>query len=422
VTISLDRGDQLPEIVAPPPGPRSRALAEDLARLEAPAANTLFRGEPSIVWREALGANVLDVDGNRYIDLTAGFGVAAVGHRHPTVQRAIESQAGRLVHGMADVAAHPERIHLAGRLVELAPMADAQVYFAISGGDAVEIALKTAWLSTGRSDTVVFDPAYHGTTLGALAATSRPAFREPFRAQLNPHLFRLPYGAPMADLAPAITEEVAAVLVEPVVGREGIIVPPAGWMAELAALCSERGALLIADEIYTGFGRTGYLFACESSGVEPDLLCCGKALGGGLPIAAVLGRRELFQVWERGGEAIHTATFMANPIACAAALASLDVIETEGLVERARELGRAMEDRTSRWTAAGLVERVAGRGLAWSLELRSTDVAGALARAAARRGLLMLSSGRRCQLAPPLVITQTQWGFALDLVEELAGT
>ena len=419
MTTTLERGDQLPEILSPPPGPRSRALARDLARLEAPAANTLFRGEPSIVWSEALGANVLDVDGNRYIDLTAGFGVAAVGHRHPAVQQAIESQAGRLVHGMADVAAHPDRLRLAERLVEMAPMPDAQVYFAISGGDAVEIALKTAWLATGRSTTVVFDPAYHGTTLGALAATSRPAFREPFAAHLNPDVVRLPYGAPMAQLGPAIPEGVAAVLVEPVVGREGILLPPDGWLAGLAELCSERGALLIADEIYTGFGRTGYLFACEADGVEPDLLCCGKALGGGLPIAAVLGSKEIFRAWDRDGEALHTATFMANPIACAAALASLDVIEADELVGRARELGQRMQERARRWSAAASVDRVVGRGLAWTVEMQSADVAGGLARAAASRGLLALSSGRRCQLAPPLVISEPQWEFALDVVEEL---
>jgi len=358
----VSAGDQLPRIVHPPPGPRSRALALDLERLEAPGVNTVAGGagaEPPILWDTARGANVQDVDGNRYVDLTSGFGVAAVGHRHPRVVAAVRRQAGRLLHGLGDVHAHPLRVALAARLVGLAPVDEPQVFFAVSGAEAVEIALETALAATGRPGIVAFDPSYHGLTLGALAATSRPAFRAPFTAYLHPHVRRLPFGCPPAAVAAALASTAGsaasagsaagspaaansgrpgppehsgtpgtsasgpagAVLVEPIVGREGVLPPPPGWLAAVARLCREAGAVLIADEIFTGFGRTGRLFAVEAEGVRPDVLCCGKALGGGLPIAAVLARRSLFQVWSTPGEALRTSTFLANPVACAAALA-----------------------------------------------------------------------------------------------------
>ncbi len=329
-------GDLLPEIVVPPPGPRSRELSAALGKLEAPGVNTLFQGEPAILWEEAAGANVRDVDGNIYIDLTAGFGVAAVGHRHPRVVEAVRGQAGRLLHGLGDVMAHPLRVELARRLVALAPVDDPRVYFAISGAEAVEIALKTALGATGRPGVLAFEPSYHGLTLGALNVTSREEFRAPFAAHLHGHARRLPFAGDLARVDEALAGgEIGAAVVEPIVGREGVLIPPTGWLSGLAALCRKHGALLIADEIFTGFGRTGRLFAVDPEGVRPDVLCCGKALGGGLPIAAVIARRDLFRCWETPGEALHTATFLANPLACAAALAVLDILQEEDLPARA---------------------------------------------------------------------------------------
>ncbi|HSF39398.1 MAG TPA: aspartate aminotransferase family protein, partial [Thermoanaerobaculia bacterium] len=324
-------GDLLPRIVTPPPGPRSRALSRDLRDLEAPGVNTLPPGDgASVLWEEARGANVRDVDGNLYIDLTSGFGVAAVGHRHPRVVAAVREQAGRLLHGLGDVAAHPLRVELARRLVRIAPVDDPQVFFSISGSEAVEIALKTAVAATGRPGVVAFEPSYHGLTLGALAATSREEFRAPFAAHLHPHVHRLPYACDPGRVEDVLRRgDVGAVILEPIVGREGVLVPPAGWLPAVAEICRRHSVLLIADEIFTGFGRTGRIFAVEHEEVRPDLLCCGKALGGGLPVAAVLGRRDLFRCWETPGEARHTATFLANPVACAAALAALDVLEEE---------------------------------------------------------------------------------------------
>jgi 4-aminobutyrate aminotransferase/(S)-3-amino-2-methylpropionate transaminase len=419
-----DTGNRLPRIVHPPPGPRSRALARDLARLEAPGVNTVPAdaiGEPPILWEKARGANVHDVDGNRYIDLTSGFGVAAVGHRHPRVVAAVRRQAGRLLHGLGDVHAHPLRVELAARLVDVAPVDEPQVFFASSGAEAVEIALKTALAVTGRPGIVAFAPAYHGLTLGALAATSRSEFRRPFDAYLHPHVRRLPFGCPPAALAAALTSIAAgAVLVEPIVGREGVLLPPPGWLAAVARLCRAAGALLVVDEIFTGFGRTGTRFAVDAEGVRPDLLCCGKALGGGLPMSAVLGRRPLFAVWSTPGEALHTSTFLANPLACAAALAVLDVLERERLAERAAKLGPVVGARLAAWAAScPQIAAVRGRGLLWGIELRSRQDAAAWVAAARRRGVLILAGGPEgtvAQLAPPLTIAEPQLAAALDLL------
>lgn len=415
-----------PAIVEPPPGPRSRELSARLARYEAPGVNTLAGDAPSVLWEEAWGANVRDVDGNVYVDLTSGFGVAAVGHRHPEVVAAVRAQADRLLHGLGDVCAHPLRPRLAERLASLAPVGSdtdpAQVFFAISGADAVEIALKTALSATGRHGIVAFAPSYHGFTLGALAVTSRLSFRAPFTAHLDPHVQRFPYGAGLPGLATALAgREVAAVILEPVVGREGVLVPPAGWIAEVAALCRDTGTLLIADEIFTGFGRTGRLFAVEEDGVRPDLLCCGKALGGGLPIAAVVARRAVFSAWRTDGEALHTATFLGHPLACAAALTVLDLLERERLVERAARLGESLASRLSSWPARfPSVAAVRGRGLLWGVELTSAAAAKELVRMAWGHGVFLLAGGPDgtvAQITPPLAIDEDLLQTALDLLE-----
>ncbi len=421
----MSAGDQLPRIVHPPPGPRSRALALELERLEAPGVNTVAGGagaEPPILWDTARGANVHDVDGNRYVDLTSGFGVAAVGHRHPRVVAAIRRQAGRLLHGLGDVHAHPLRVELAARLVGLAPVDEPQVFFAASGAEAVEIALETALAATGRPGILAFEPSYHGLTLGALAVTSRPAFRAPFAPYLHTHVRRIPFGCPLQTAASALGDSAGAVLVEPIVGREGVLPPPPGWLAGIARLCREAGAVLIADEIFTGFGRTGSLFAVETEGVWPDILCCGKALGGGLPIAAVLARRSLLQAWSTPGEALRTSTFLANPLACAASLAVLEVLEQDGLPARATRLGAQVAARLAAWSdRLPAVTAVRGRGLLWGVELRSRQAAGAWVAAARRRGVLILAGGpegRVAQLVPPLTIAERQLTVALDLLEE----
>ena len=417
-------GDLLPEIVVPPPGPRSRELSAALEAFEAPGVNTVSGGQPSILWEEARGANVRDVDGNTYIDLTSGFGVAAIGHRHPRVVEAVREQAGRLLHALGDVMAHPLRVELARRLAAIAPVDEPQVFFAISGAEAVEIALKTALSVTGKPGILAFHPSYHGLTLGALNVTSRPEFRDPFADHLHGHVRRLPFAGDLARVEELLASGwIGSVIVEPIVGREGVLIPPDGWLAGLAELCRSHGALLIADEIFTGFGRLGTLFAVEAEGVRPDLLCCGKALGGGLPIAAVIARRDHFSSWETVGEARHTATFLANPLACAAALATLDVLEEEGLAARAVRLGEQLGQRLSRWPDRfPNVEEVRGRGLLWGVQFRTAETAKRWMLGAWSQGILLLAGGpegRVGQLVPPLTIRKEQLEGAAGILEEL---
>lgn len=412
----LRRGDLLPRLDRPGRA-ASRRLAGLAAEVETSGlAPALDNDAP--LWAEALGANVLDVEGNRYLDLTSGFGVALIGHRHPAVVAAIKRQAGRLIHGLGDAQGHPLRIELAAALARIAPLAQARVGFAISGADAVELAVKTALLATGRSRILAFQPSYHGLTLGALALSSRRHFRAGFESHLHRRVKRLPYGCPAPRVAGELEDRgYAALVVEPVVGREGVLLPPSGWLAELGSLCRRHGTLMVADEVLTGGGRTGHWFAVNREAVEPDLVCCGKALGGGLPLAAVIGRAEVMAAWDAPGEARHTATFVAHPLACAASLATLRVIADERLIDRAGHIGARFYGVLSHWPSRFEgVRAVHGRGALWGIEWGSKALAAAFAERLTRRGVLLLrggSTGRVTQLLPPLVATDRQLDFAL---------
>lgn len=416
---SLRRGDLLPRLVTAVPGPRALALARRARRVETAGLAPPFEGKDLVIWSAARGTNVLDVDGNRFLDFTSGFGVAAVGHRHPAVTAAVARQAGRLIHGLGDAQGHALRIELAGHLARRAPVREARVAFAVSGSDAVELAVKTALLATGRHRVLAFTPAYHGLTLGALTLGSRQRFRAVAQRHLHRQVDRVPFGAPAELLERSLAGgATAAVVVEPIVGREGVLVPSAGWLAGLAGLCRQHGALLVVDEIFTGFGRTGSWFAAQEDGIKPDLLCCGKALGGGLPIAAVVGRAELMAAWDEPGEARHTATFVAQPLACAAALATLEVLSKERLVARSRRLGRQIRSAVADWPKRlPEVAAVRGRGALWGIEWRTSAAASAFVHRARDRGVLLLSGGedgRVVQLLPPLTTTDRQLDHALE--------
>ncbi len=421
----LDTGRRLPDIRTPFPGPRARRAARRLGAAEAPGINTLTDGGAALLWEEALGSNVLDIDGNRYLDLTAGFGVAAVGHRHSAVVAAVKRQADRLLHGLGDVHAHPARVELGERLGRLAPLREPRVYFAASGSDAVEIALKTARLYSGRPGILCFTPAYHGTTLGALQGTSRPAFRTPFTEPLEHLIHRLPHGAGVEEVQRLLDRQpgIGTCLVEPVIGREATRWPAPGWLAGLAETCRKHGVVLAVDEIFTAFGRCGVWFVSAEAGIEPDLVCCGKALGGGLPIAAVLGASEVMSSWKSEGEARHTATFVAHPLACAAALATLDVIENEGLIERARKMGGRFRRRLELLGEIPGVVDVRGTAMLWGVELDGRQRAAGLCRQLLDQGVIALSggdSGAVLQIAPPLVITERQLDYAADALAQAA--
>jgi 4-aminobutyrate aminotransferase len=397
---------------------------------------------------------VWDADGNRYVDLTAGFAVAATGHRNPRSVKAIRRQIAHLLHGMGDVYPPSAKVNLLERLAALSPLAGTRSVLASSGAEAVEIALKTARLFTQKPGVAAFTGAYHGLTYGALAVTDRAHFREPFEDQLNPYVVRTPFPHPYrppaslgeagGDLGPAALDaldellegaagqRVGAVIVEPIQGRGGDVVPPHGFLAGLADLCRSRSLLLIVDEVYTGFGRTGHMFAFEAEGIVPDLVCIGKALTGALPLAACLGSTEVMAAWPTSeGEAIHTSTFLGNPVACAAAMASLSEIERRGLPARAADEGRRWKDRLRE-----LAERhysvgdVRGRGLMIGIdlvadrrtrrpdpELASRAVAGAL-----RRGWILLAGGpdgNVLSLSPPLTISRQLLEAATRMLDDV---
>jgi 4-aminobutyrate aminotransferase-like enzyme len=390
---------------------------------------TCLEPVPPIFWERALGSNVWDVDGNRFVDLTAGFGVANTGHAHPRVVDAIVDQGERLLHVMGDVQPADAKVALLEALVHRYPGGvAARAVLGSSGSDAVEAALKTALLASGRPGVVAFEGAYHGLSLGALDATWRPFFREPFAA-------RLPGTTVFASFGDATSVRVAArrckapvgaVLVEPIQGRGGERIPPDGFLAELRAVCDEESWLLIADEVYTGFGRTGRWFACEHEGVVPDLLCVAKGLASGMPISACLGRAEVMDAWAPSeGEALHTQTFLGHPPGCAAALASLAVIEEEKLVERSAETGlRALERLRRRLADAPGIRDVRGRGLLLGVECDGPERAAGACKRALERGVILLVSGddaRVVSITPPLSIEPDLLELALDiLVKALA--
>lgn len=416
-------GAEPPHLVTDVPGPRSRALAARLERVESRNV-TCTLPTPPIFWERAVGANVWDVDGNRYVDLTSGFGVANAGHAHPEVVRALAEQSGRLLHAMGDVHPAEVKVELLEEIARRYPGGGpARSVLGSSGSDAVEIALKTALLATGRPGVVAFEGAYHGLSLGALDATWRPLFRDPFQARLPGTTVFARFGelGDVARVAIACPVPVGAVIVEPIQGRGGERIPPRGFLAGLRALCDREGWLLIADEVYTGFGRTGRWFACDHEEVVPDLLCLAKGLASGMPISACAGRSEVMDAWPPSrGEALHTQTFLGHPPACAAALASLRVIAEEQLVERSAQTGaRALAHLESRFAGRTGVREVRGLGLLLAVELDEPKRADALCSQALARGVIALLSGddaRVLSLTPPLSIDPDLLLAAIDRI------
>ncbi len=390
-------------------------------------------GSWPIVWDRARDVHVWDVAGRKYLDLTAAFGVAAAGHANPRVVRAGQRQLARLPHAMGDVHPHPRKAQLARALSGLTferwgQGVRGKTFFCNSGFEAVEAALKTAVLATGRREIVAFRGGYHGLGYGALNVTSRAHFRGPFEEQLGQFGRFVAFPATASQLGSMEKElrrvlgcgRVAAILTEPIQGRGGVRVPPAGFLEVLRQCASEHKALLILDEIYTGFGRTGRWFACEHAGVVPDLICLGKALTGGFPLSACVGRAEVMDgAWpESTGEAIHTSTFLGHPVGCAMALAQIEEIRSARLWERSERTGGWLQAELSAMALPeGLTGEVRGRGLMVGLELRRGDglpatefvlrtVKGMLA-----AGYILLPEGEHGEVigfTPPLTITEAQ--------------
>ncbi len=401
----------------------------------------------SIFVDAADGAHFWDVEGRQFLDFAGGLGVLNVGHQHPRVMAAIRAQLDRYVHTCFHVAMYEPYVALAERLNEITPgRFPKKTMFANSGAEAVENAVKIARAATRRRAVLTFEHAFHGRTLLGLTLTSRV---DPYKVGFGPfapEVYRVPYPYPyrcmlrhastctghvLATIEEAFTVQVdpgdvAAVIIEPVTGEGGFIVPPPDFLPALGVLCRRHGILLIADEVQTGFGRTGAFFAVEHAGVEPDLLIAGKSLAAGLPLASITGRAEVMEAPQVGGLG---GTYGGNPLACVAALAVIDVLMTDGFLDRARAIGEVVQARFEAMRERfPIIGEVRGLGAMVGMELvedqetktPAREATAAVLAACLERGLLMLKSGvydNVIRVLVPLVISDEDLEWGLNIVE-----
>jgi 4-aminobutyrate aminotransferase len=437
-TVRLD----LPHIITSLPGPNATALIDRDRKVLSPS----YTRDYPLVVDHGQGAVIEDVDGNRFLDFNAGIAVAATGHCHPQVVKAIERQSARLIHMSGTDFYYENMVQLAEKLASISPGGvPRRVYFGNSGAEAVEAAMKLARYHTGRDKFIAFSGAFHGRTLGSLSLTGSkvvqrkgfgPLVPGVYHAQY-PDPYRLPAGTTAEQHAincvlnieeqlfrtilPA--EEVAAIIVEPIQGEGGYIIPPRIFLEQLSSLARRHGILLIFDEIQCGMGRTGKMWAADHFGVTPDIFTTAKGIASGLPLSAMIARAEVMN-WPPGA---HASTFGGNPVAIAASLATIELLERE-LITNAARIGGHILDRLRDWPKRFKnVGDVRGLGLMIGIEFvrdqqskeRAPDLRDRVVAQAFERGLLVLGAGRNAiRLCPPLIITRDQADFAVDTLEE----
>jgi 4-aminobutyrate aminotransferase-like enzyme len=418
----------------------SESVRERIRAVEGTGMRTFREPEP-LVWARTEGSQVWDAEGRAYLDLYAGFAVANVGYCHPRVTAAIRKQAGVMTH-CPSAAPSEIRAELHERLLAIAPPSLDRVLLAVTGAMANETAVQLARAATGRSNVVTFAGTYPGRTVGAVRYAGKHAYREQFGIAADAHFvpypdpYRSPWDASPEDIVLQLLEDAltdpasgveppACVLVEPIQGNGGVVIPPGGFLAGLRNLCDRTGTLLVFDEIQSGFGRSGRMWASEYEEVVPDLMTVGKGIGGGLALAAVLGRSELMTTWEP--DAV-TSTFLANALNAAAGCAAIDVLREEGLVERSARLGaRALERLKAELSENATVGDVRGRGLFLGIEIvkqsePDPELALQTQRALREHGVLVGREGRYGNvliLAPPLVIEEDVLDGGLDTIAEV---
>ncbi len=366
------------------------------------------------------GCYLFDQDGKKYLDCLGGYGVFSLGHRHPAVVEAVRRQLDEIpLSGRTFFS--QKQADLAEKLAQITPEGLQYTFFSNSGAEAVEAALKFAKATTGRSKIVSTEGGFHGKTIGALSTTGRAKYRERFEP-LMPGVAFVPYGD--SDAAAAqIDGETAAMIVETLQGEGGIIVPPDGYLRDLREACTDAGALLVVDEVQTGLGRTGKMFGCEHDGVAPDIMTLAKALGGGvMPIGATVFTKDVCDSVFSENPLLHTSTFGGNPLACAAALAAIEVVEQEGLAERAERLGARMlsglADLKQRFD---IVSDVRGKGLMIGVEFGMDEVGELTISQIVKRGMIAaytLNNPRVIRIEPPLTITEQQADWAVETMGE----
>ncbi len=433
---------RIPDIKVPPPGPRARAILE---RDSAVVSPSYPRSAPFVMARGD-GAVVEDVDGNVYLDFSAGIAVAATGHSHPDVVRAITEQASKFLHISTDYY-HEPQVALGELLAEIAPIGDrARTFFSNSGTEAVEAAIKLARYHTKRFNIIAFLGSFHGRTLGSLAMTSSKTVQRRGFGPMSPGVFHAPFANPYrcpigaTDAGTCTREclayverqilthlvspdEVAAILVEPIQGEGGYVVPPPEFLQGLAAIAAQHGMLFIVDEVQSGIGRTGKMFAIEHAGVQPDIIIAAKGIASGMPMGVTIAREDVMD-WPVGA---HSNTFGGNPVSCAAALATIKLVR-DGLMQNAADVGQFLRTEMDALAERHrLIGDVRGPGLMIGVELvrnrqtkeRAVSERDALVMAAFRRGLLVLAAGANAiRLSPPLVITREHAQTAVRILDE----
>ncbi len=429
--------EMAPHLVTELPGPKARALIEADKRFVSPSIPRAF----SLVAESAQGCTVTDVDGNRFLDFAAGIAVCSTGHCHPRVVNAVQAQADRLIHISADFY-YPPYVDMARTLAQIAPGSDNwQVFLTNSGTEAVEGALKLARYATGRHRLIAFLGAFHGRSMGAISLTaSKPQYHRGFGSLLA-DVTHVPYAKcvdchynltyPECELACldfiekeifkriAPPEDVAAIVVEPLQGEGGYVVPPPTWLPALRELCDRHGILLITDEIQSGMGRTGKMFAFEhfagqDGPVVPDIITVAKGIASGMPLGAFIAQDDLM-VWDKGA---HGTTFGGNPVACAAGLETIALLE-ESLMENAAQMGDYLMERLEalRDHHDALID-VRGLGLMIGMEFQTSELAQALVQGCFQRGLIVLGCGdKSVRLSPPLIVGREEADVALEILE-----
>lgn len=407
-----------PHIQTPPPGPKGKAIIE---RDRASTATCYLKEYPLVVAR-GQGAMIEDVDGNRYLDFMAGIAVASTGHAHPKVVAAIQDAASKFLHICGGDFYYEPMAAIAERLAKLAPGKEPKrVFLTNSGTEAVEGALKLARHSTRRAGIVAFEGSFHGRTYGSLSLTASKSIQRAGFGPFLPEVYHAPYGdsdfiehrlfAKRLD-----PRDVAAIVVEPIQGEGGYLVPPAGFLKSLRTLCDKHGILLIMDEVQSGIGRTGKMFACEHEGIVPDILVTAKGLASGMPLGAMIARADIMQ-WQPGA---HGSTFGGNPVCCAAAIATLDLVEG-GLMENARKMGEHLTKESKKLAQRHqTITDVRGRGLMMGIELNDPALVKRVVLGAFQKGVLLLGAGKSAiRFSPPLVIDEEDIRIALCTIGEL---
>ena len=433
-----------PKLVGTVPGPKAKAAVKADDRLISPSYTRSY----PLVAKRGRGVRIEDVDGNEFLDFAAGIAVCSTGHCHPEVVAAIQEQAAELIHISGTDFYNEPLTDLAERLSAIAPMRGPhRVFYGNSGAEAIECAMKLARYHTGRQHIIAFLGAFHGRTMGALSLTaSKPQQKRRF-APLVPGVthVRYPYayrgctGGPQEEEAFALgcaryieeklfktilpPEEVAAIFVEPIQGEGGYVVAPDNFLRELRAICDKHGILLVADEVQSGAGRTGKWWAIQHSGVEPDIVCMAKGIASGMPLGICMSKAEIMD-WVPGS---HASTFGGNPVSIAASLATMDILQREG-IDNAAKVGAKMLERLQGWKKShALVGDVRGRGLMIGVELvqnketrePATELRNRVETLAFERGLMILGCGETSiRLCPPLIVSEEEATVALDILEE----